>query len=54
MKNFQKLAITAAIIVVVLVIFAFFNGQILTILQGIVQWIFVDLFGAPSAPNIFV
>lgn len=53
MKTWQKLAITAGIILVAMTVFLFINGQATNMLQTIVDWVFVSLFGFNNAPQLF-
>lgn len=53
MKTWQKLAITAGIILVAMTVFLFINRQATDMLQTIVNWVFEDLFGFNNAPQLF-
>ncbi len=53
MKTWQKLAITAGIILVAVTVFMFINGHATSMLQTIVDWVFVELFKFKAAPQLF-
>lgn len=54
MKTWQKLAITAGIILVALTVFLYINGNATGILQKIIDWVFVTGFGFKNgAPQLF-
>lgn len=54
MKTWQKLAITAGIILVAMTVFLFVNGQATNMLQTIVDWVFTQVFNFKKAPELFV
>ncbi len=53
MKTWQKLAITAGIILVAVTVFMFINGNATSMLQTIVDWVFEGLFKFDKAPQLF-
>lgn len=53
MKTWQKLAITAGIILVAMTVFLFINGQATKMLQTIVNWVFTSVFNFSQAPKLF-
>ena len=54
MKTWQKLAITAGIILVAMTVFLFVNDKSTDMLQTIVDWVFTQVFNFKKAPELFV
>lgn len=54
MKTWQKLAITAGVILVAATVFIYLNNNATGIFQTIIDWVFEDVFGFNNgAPSIF-
>ncbi len=53
MKTWQKLAITAGVVLVAMIFFTKLAPNSPSIVQSIVDWVCVNIFGLPNAPKLF-
>lgn len=53
MKQWQKLAITAGVIFIVLAFVLIIEGSLGDILQSAIDWTFINVFNFDSAPQLF-
>lgn len=53
MKTWQKLAITAGVILVAATVFLYLNNNATSIFQTIIDWVFKNVFQFNNAPQLF-